>query len=133
VSVTTEPVPSRPTRHERSPVGPRCAQCQAGMAPDQEWCLECGSARTLIHRAPDWRVPVAIVATLLVLMTAGFAVAIIGLSRDANRSAALETIQTTRITIPAATTAAPAAPAAPVAATPAAVAAATATPKRHSH
>jgi hypothetical protein len=59
------------------------------LASDQEWCLECGSARTLIHHAPDWRVPVAIVAMLLVLVLASFAIAFTELSRNANQSAAL--------------------------------------------
>ncbi len=117
MSLTTEPVPSRPARPDRSPVGARCTQCGSGLAPDQEWCLECGSARTLIHRAPDWRVPVAIVATLLVLVVAGFGLAIIELSRDANRSWALQATQTT-VATPAATAATAIAP--------------TATPKRHS-
>jgi uncharacterized OB-fold protein len=112
VSLTTEPVPSRPTRPDRSPAGGRCAQCGSGLAPDQEWCLGCGSARTLIHRAPDWRVPVAIVATLLVLVVAGFAIAIIELSREANRSEALQATQTTTVAIPSTPAAAPAAAAA---------------------
>jgi hypothetical protein len=116
VSLTTEPVPSRPARPDRSPVGAGCTQCGSGLAPDQEWCLDCGSARTLIHRAPDWRVPVAIVATLIVLVVAGFGLAIIELSHDANRSGALQATQTT-VAIPAATAATAIAP--------------TATTKRH--
>jgi hypothetical protein len=64
---------------------------------------------------------VAIVATLVVLVVAGFAIAIIELSRDANRSEALHATQTTTVAIPAATAAAATAPAA------------TAAPKRHSH
>jgi hypothetical protein len=62
---------------------------------------------------------VAIVATLVVLVVAGFAIAIIELSRDANRSRAT---QTTTVAIPAATAAT-----APAATAPAAA------PKRRSH
>ena len=63
-----------------------CAFCGARLGSDQEWCLECGSARTLIHRAPDWRVPVMIVAAVILLCLTGLAVALIDLSAQANRS-----------------------------------------------
>jgi septal ring-binding cell division protein DamX len=66
----------------------RCENCGSPMDADQEWCLQCGAARTLIHRAPDWRIAAAIVATVVVLVLAGFAIALINLSSDANRSAA---------------------------------------------
>jgi hypothetical protein len=56
-----------------------CAQCGTELEDDQEWCLECGAARTLIHRPPDWRIPVAIVGTVLLLILAGFAIALIKL------------------------------------------------------
>jgi hypothetical protein len=65
----------------------RCEQCGAPMADDQEWCLECGTARTLLHRPPDWRIAAAIVATVVVLVLAGFAIALINLSSESNRSA----------------------------------------------
>jgi hypothetical protein len=42
------------------------------MASDQEWCLECGVARTAIQAPPDWRVGVAImlaVVAIVVLVT----------------------------------------------------------------
>jgi SPOR domain len=64
----------------------RCEQCGAPMADDQEWCLECGTARTLFHRPPDWRIAAAIVATVVVLALAGFAIALINLSSESNRS-----------------------------------------------
>jgi hypothetical protein len=37
------------------------------MEPGQEWCLECGAAQTLIHRAPDWRIAVALVGAVIVI------------------------------------------------------------------
>jgi len=58
------------------------------MRDDQEWCLECGTARTTVHRPPDWRVAVAIVGTVVALALAGFAIALINLSSNANRAAA---------------------------------------------
>ena len=47
-----------------------CSLCGRPLAPDQEWCLECGAARTVIARPPDWRIPV-LVATLTVLVIVG--------------------------------------------------------------
>jgi hypothetical protein len=69
-----------------APADATCAQCHAPLADGQEWCLECGAARTLIHRPPDWRIPVAVVATVVVLVLAAFAVALINLSSSADRS-----------------------------------------------
>jgi hypothetical protein len=59
-----------------------CAQCGAELADDQEWCLECGGARTLIHRGPDWRLPLAVIAAVIVLAIGGFVVAVISISND---------------------------------------------------
>jgi hypothetical protein len=50
------------------------------LAADQEWCLECGTATTLIRRPPDWRVPVAIVAAVVAIAVTGLVVAISRLS-----------------------------------------------------
>ncbi len=66
----------------------RCELCSAPLAADQEWCLDCGAARTLILRAPDWRVPVVIVSVVVLAVLAAFALALISLSGDANRRAA---------------------------------------------
>ncbi len=95
---------------------PFCAQCGTELEDDQEWCLECGAARTLIHRAPDWRVPVAIVATVVLCVLAGFAIALVNVSHRANAEAA-------STSAPSAAAAAAAPPPAPVAATSAAPAA----------
>lgn len=65
-----------------------CAQCGAELAEDQEWCLECGGARTLIHRGPDWRVALAVIAAVIVLAIGGFVVVVISLSNSSNGSAA---------------------------------------------
>jgi hypothetical protein len=57
-----------------------CAYCGAALADDQEWCIECGAARTLIHRAPDWRIPLLVLGTVIVLAAAVFAIVLINLS-----------------------------------------------------
>ncbi len=81
----TKPAPSAPAR---DPADTLCAQCGAELADDQEWCLECGGARTLIHRAPDWRVSVAVIAVVVAVALGGFVVALIALTNDANRQPA---------------------------------------------
>jgi amino acid transporter len=78
--------------------GTRCVQCGASLADDQEWCLECGAAQTLIHKPPDWKVPIAIIGTVVVLALIGFLIALATLSSDANRSAAAQV--TTTVTAP---------------------------------
>ncbi|HEY2160213.1 MAG TPA: hypothetical protein VGH24_02820 [Solirubrobacteraceae bacterium] len=43
----------------------RCAGCGAPLERDQEWCVECGTARTVLHHPPDWRVVVVVVAVVV--------------------------------------------------------------------
>jgi hypothetical protein len=55
-----------------------CPRCGAPLAPEQQWCVECGAAaRTRIVRPPSWRGPVALVAVLVALLGAGAAVAFV--------------------------------------------------------
>lgn len=67
------------------PAAVSCERCHAPLAVDQEWCLECGAARTRIHRAPDWRIPVAVVTVVIALALIAFLIALIDLSIIANR------------------------------------------------
>jgi hypothetical protein len=48
--------------------GERCQACGAALAADQEWCLECGVARTAIQAPPDWRLGVAIVLAVVAII-----------------------------------------------------------------
>jgi septal ring-binding cell division protein DamX len=68
-----------------------CAHCGSPLRDDQEWCLECGAARTLIHRPPDWRIAAAVIAVVVGLALAGFAIALVNLSSGADRVAATRT------------------------------------------
>jgi hypothetical protein len=65
-----------------------CERCGAPLALDQEWCLECGQAQTVIHRAPDWRAGAALVLAVVALVAAGTAYALVKASDNASRSAA---------------------------------------------
>ena len=60
-----------------------CPRCGASLAPDQEWCLSCGTAvRTQIAPTPRWRVPVVLVGTLVALIAAALILALVELSGD---------------------------------------------------
>jgi septal ring-binding cell division protein DamX len=60
-----------------------CPRCGAPLAPDQEWCLSCGTAvSTRIAPTPRWRVPVVLVGTLLALLVAALILALVELSGD---------------------------------------------------
>jgi|SRR5580704_5098572 hypothetical protein len=85
---TTEPAADARPREDDT----LCAQCGAELADDQEWCLECGGARTLIHRGPDWRLPLAVIATVVALAIGGFVVAVITISNDSGNPAPAPTI-----------------------------------------
>jgi len=55
------------------------------MEPGQEWCLECGAARTVIARPPDWRVPVLVIGLVVLLIAGGFAYALTQLGSHAGK------------------------------------------------
>jgi uncharacterized paraquat-inducible protein A len=69
------PMPSAPSDSRAS-----CTRCGAALADDQEWCLECGAARTVILGAPHWWVPLAIIGVLTLLVLAGVAIALLSLA-----------------------------------------------------
>lgn len=53
-----------------------CPHCSSPLGDAQEWCLECGTATTLIRTPPDWRIPVAIVVAVIATALAGLIVAL---------------------------------------------------------
>lgn len=52
----------------------RCEGCGAELAGDQEWCLECGAARTEVLAPPDWRVGLLIVLAVMAVVAIVIAV-----------------------------------------------------------
>ena len=64
--------------------GERCQACGAALVEDQEWCLECGAARTLLRTPPDWRIPAGIVAAVILVVVIALLIALVGLSIQAN-------------------------------------------------
>jgi len=74
--VATPPAPPAvETRH--------CPRCGAELAPDQEWCLNCGHAvATRIAPTPRWRLPIAIVGTVLALLLAALVLSLVELGGD---------------------------------------------------
>jgi hypothetical protein len=69
MSATAEPATQGPAteRELRS-----CPACGSTLADDQEWCLECGNATTIIHSSPDWWVPIAVIVIVVAIALAGF-------------------------------------------------------------
>jgi hypothetical protein len=94
------------------PVPLRCPRCGANVAPEQDWCLECGApARTRLAPTPNWRAPMALVAVVVLLAGLALAFAFTNLtSDDGNVSAA-----TTAPAQPSDTVAAQSVPTAPAA------------------
>src|SRR5205807_3741497 len=68
---------------DRSPAAARarCAACSAPLESDQEWCVECGAARTVLHRPPDWRAPVAVIAVVVGIVVIAGLIALVSLPR----------------------------------------------------
>lgn len=60
-----------------APAAEHCRNCGSELGEDQEWCLECGAARTLLRRPPDWRLSLAVVAAVVVVGVAGVVVALV--------------------------------------------------------
>lgn len=61
----------------------RCPRCGASVAPEQDWCLECGApARTRLAPTPNWRLPIAVVTAVVVAAMAALIIAFATLTND---------------------------------------------------
>lgn len=75
-------------------VGSACRTCGAPVEDDQLVCLECGSRVALDYRRPpNWRMAVAIVAAVLLLVVAAGALALDRIGDDAKREVARTPIE----------------------------------------
>jgi septal ring-binding cell division protein DamX len=96
----------------------RCPRCGANLAPDQDWCLECGAAATTrILRPPSWKLAAAIVLGVVAAVVVAVVIVVNALSGDADRAAATPA-RAPAATTPAKPAPAPAATASTTAATP---------------
>lgn len=68
------------TEARPAPAGLRCAACDAPLEPDQEWCVECGTARTVMHAPPSWRGAVAVIAVVVGIVVIAGVVALVTLT-----------------------------------------------------
>ncbi len=79
-----------------------CPRCGTPLAPEQEWCLQCGTAaRTTIAATPRWRLPIAILAVVAVLCGAALAWAFVELTNNDDAVQAVTATPTTVTTAPA--------------------------------
>ena len=58
----------------------RCAACDAPLEHDQEWCVECGTARTVVHAPPSWRGAIAVIAVVVGVVVIAGVVALVTLT-----------------------------------------------------
>jgi hypothetical protein len=75
-TVTVEPAPPAPTPF-------LCSRCQTPLQPDQEWCLNCGTAaRTAIAATPHWQRPIVLLAVVAALFAIACAWAFVELTNN---------------------------------------------------
>jgi hypothetical protein len=68
-----------------------CPRCATAVGPDQDWCLACGApARTRLVPTPNWRAPVAVLATVILLAGIALAVAFVALTNDTEPAAPVD-------------------------------------------
>lgn len=69
----------------------RCPTCGAGAEPGQLICLECGSRISLGYRKPpSWRVPVAIIVAVILVVIAGLGIGLREITSDADSEVAAD-------------------------------------------
>jgi hypothetical protein len=66
-----------------------CPNCGAPADDGQLMCLECGSRLALgYQRPPSWRLPAAVIGAVLLIAAIGVAIALAGVTGDANKTTA---------------------------------------------
>lgn len=81
VPPVTHTAPDAPPLRSPSPL--RCPRCSADVAPDQDWCLECGApARTRLAPTPNWQLPTVAIGAIVLIAGALLAFAFVKLTGD---------------------------------------------------
>lgn len=79
-----------------------CPRCGGTVGPDQAWCLTCGApARTRMRPTPNWKIPLAAIAAIVLIVAGGTVGAFVALTTD--REAPTATTTQPAATAPAAT------------------------------
>src|SRR3954452_22566752 len=89
--VVQAPEPPEPPCAEtaQAPPARACSSCGAALAPDQEWCLECGVGQPdRLGARPSWRTATAVLLTTGVLVAGAVGAAYAALNSDAKKAAA---------------------------------------------
>jgi len=90
-----------PTPEAPAPAPSLCPRCRTPLQPDQDWCLNCGTAaRTAIAATPNWKRPIAVLAVVAVVFLAACAWAFVELT---NNDDAVKAATQTQQQAPAAT------------------------------
>ena len=111
--------PEHPRTPGPAPVPLRCPRCGSSVAPEQDWCLECGApARTRLAPTPNWRAPIAVLCVIVLLAGVALAVAFTSLTNDDGTVSASTTAPVQPNETTGATSVAIPPPAAPSSATP---------------
>lgn len=72
-----------PTPEAPAPAPSLCPRCRTPLQPDQDWCLNCGTAaRTAIAATPNWKRPIAVLAVVAVMFLAACAWAFVELTNN---------------------------------------------------
>jgi hypothetical protein len=107
------PAPPAETPPEASVAVPACPKCQTPLAPEQDWCLQCGEAQPGRLASLPGKRAVATVLSLATLMVGGaVAASYAALNHDSPAPATAPTTDLAQVP-PAASAAEPAAPVAP--------------------
>jgi hypothetical protein len=93
--VAPEVAPEAPREgpHEQPPTKPEavrtCASCGSPMEPDQDWCLNCGTAASgSLGRRPGWRAASTVIGLTLVLVLGAIAASYAAITGDDGKTPA---------------------------------------------
>ena len=87
VAPEVAPEAPREAPHEQPPTKPEavrtCASCGSPMEPDQDWCLNCGTAASgSLGRRPGWRAASTVIGLTLVLVLGAIAASYAAITGD---------------------------------------------------